>query len=238
MLYLFHGADTVKIQEKARELLAILQKKKPDAELFKLDSDNWNLARFDELVHSRGLFEQKSIIFASRLLENKDAKEETSSRLSEIAKSENVFIFLESKIDKALLLEVNEVAEKVFVFEKKDAQKAEFFNVFSLADAFGARDRKSLWVLYQKALRENVSAEEISGILFWQIKSIMLAQKTNSASEAGISPFVFQKAKRYSRNFSADEIKTSASKLISLYHDSHRGLVDFETGLERFALSL
>lgn len=238
MLYLLYGTDRDKAREKAHELIASLQKKKPEAEVFRLDSDNWNGAKLDEFIGGQGLFERKFIVFANQLFGNDEVKKIILQKLPAIRQSENIFIFLESKIEKAGLLEISKVAEKVQVFEKKDGAKAESFNIFSLADALGARDRKSLWVLYQKALRRNASAEEVSGILFWQVKSIMLAQRTTSASEAGVSQFVFQKSKRYSRNFSLDEITATASKLITLYHNAHRGLVDFETGLERFTLCL
>ncbi len=37
---------------------------------------------------------------------------------------------------------------------------------------------------------------------------------------------------------SADELRSRASDIISLYHDGHRGKVDLELGLERFVLGM
>lgn len=216
MLYFLYGSDKDKARAKARELIAILRKKKPGAELFRLDSDNWSSGQFDEFVGGQGLFERKFIVFANQLFGNGEAKEIILQKLPAIRQSENIFIFLETKIEKSELLKITEVAERVQTFEAGNKEK-ESFNIFSLANALRARDRKGLWVLYQKALRDDVAPEAISGILFWQVKDLLLKR---------------------SNHFSPAELHVLAKKLITLYHDAHRGFVDFETGLERFALCL
>ncbi|MEK7574833.1 MAG: hypothetical protein AAB511_01220 [Patescibacteria group bacterium] len=216
MLYFLYGTDTDKARAKARDIISSAQKKKPGAELFTLDSDNWSATKFDELISSQGLFERKYIVFVNRLLENKEAKEIILEKLPAIAISENFFIFCEHGADKATLTALKKASGTIQAFEKKTVSK-ESFNVFSLSDALKARDRKKLWVLYQKALRNNATPESLSGILFWQVKTLL----TGRAS-----------------NFSKTELETLARRLISLYHDSHRGLVDFEVGLERFVLSV
>ncbi|MDO8590967.1 MAG: hypothetical protein Q7R65_03235 [bacterium] len=238
MLYFLYGSDTEKARAKAHEMLASLQKKKPEAELFRLDADNWNETRLDELAGAQGLFERKFIVFVNRLFDSKEVKEVLLKKLLAIAESENVFIFLEETMDKASLLKITESAEKIQSFEKIKTKKQEPFNIFSLSDALGERNRKLLWVIYQKALKTEASPEELSGILFWQIKNLMLARESASASAVGLNPFVFGKSKRYSRNFSPDELTKLAIELITLYHDSHRGQVDFEAGLERFVLKV
>jgi hypothetical protein len=112
------------------------------------------------------------------------------------------------------------------------------FNIFSLADALGERDRKKLWVLFQFALRQDISSEELAGVFFWQLKSMVVSRETKNANEAGVSPYVFQKSKRYNKNFSPEEELRMASKIVVLYHNAHRGLVDFEKGLEKFILGV
>ena len=192
----------------------------------------------DELIFSQGLFERKFIVFVNRLFENAEAKEAIVKKLSAIAKSENIFIFLEGKVDKATLLLIAEVAEKVQTFETKEGKKKFEFNIFSLTDAFGKRDRKNLWVLYQKASASGAIPEEIHGILFWQVKNMILASETGSATEAGLAPFPFMKAKQFLKNYTLNELKHISSKLVTLYHDSHRGIHDFEIALERFVLTI
>lgn len=243
MYYFLYGKDSDKARAKAEELVQSMHQKKPDAELFKLDTDNWKESQFDEFVRAQGLFERKFIVFANRLFEKKEIKEVVLEKLSEIGKSDNVFIFLEGALDKASLKLVEASAQRVQVFEKEKTNDryepgGEAFNTFALADAFGERNKKLLWVLYQKSVRAEGSPEELAGILFWQLKNIMLAQACATATEAGVTPFVFSKSKRFSKNFTEGELAKLASQLIDLYHNAHRGKVDFEAGLEGFLLSL
>lgn len=238
MLYLLYGSDTDKARAKARELLETLQKKKPDAAVFRIEPEKWGEVHLEEFIGGQGLFEKKLLIFADRLFENEEAEAAIEKNLKEVAKSDNIFIFLEQKVAKPLLLEITEVAEKVQAFESKEAKKKPDFNVFSLTDAFGRRDKKKLWVLYQRALQTDAVPEEIHGILFWQVKSMLLASGAKAATEAGVAPFVFTKAKSFLKNYSVAELQNLSSVLVRMYHDAHRGVHDFEVALERFVLTL
>ena len=102
----------------------------------------------------------------------------------------------------------------------------------------GRRDKRGLWVLYQDALAEQVPAEEVHGIFFWQVKSMLLVKKCKTAEEANMKPFPFQKSREYSRNYKDGELENLSSKLVSMYHEAHRGNEDFHISLERFILSL
>ncbi len=238
MLYLIHGSDRPKILAKASELVENLKKRKPDASVFTMTDDDTSLSQLEELVSSQGLFENKYVVLLKNLFSRKDNVDALLELLPRVGSSENVFIFVEGILSKPVLKIFKECAEQIqeYSTDKKECKPA--FNIFSLADALGARDRKTLWVMYQKAVRSEASPEELSGILFWQIKNLMLARQSASARAAGLNPFVFGKAKRFGRNFSQDELTKIASKLITLYHDAHRGLADFETGLERFVLNI
>ena len=132
-----------------------------------------------------------------------------------LAASQNVFIFVEGALLKSPLGAFEKAGAQVQVFTAAPKERPNFF---ALADALAIRDRKRLWVLYVKAMPRGASPEELSGILFWKIKDMF------SSGRSG--------------KFSSEEIQKLASKLVALYHDSHRGLVDFETGLERFILSV
>ena len=80
--------------------------------------------------------------------------------------------------------------------------------------------------------------EEIHGILWWQAKSLALASKTRNASEAGLNPFVYNKAKRYLSNWKKEEVESLLSKLSRMYHKAHRGEADFEIELEKLMLDI
>ena len=238
-----------------------LLKKKPDAAFFRLTAESWNQASFEEYLAGQGLFNDKYIVFLDNILEETSIKDYILEKLPEISKSANIFIWLERKVAKPVADKIKKSAEKAQEFLETSESGRDFsvegglpapsearqagktfslgeFNIFSLADAFGRRDKKNLWTLYQKAIMREIPAEEISGVLFWQLKSMILAEKSKNADEAGIKPFVYSKAKAFARNYKEDELKNISSELVSIYHDSHRGMGEFEMALERFILGI
>jgi len=46
----------------------------------------------------------------------------------------------------------------------------------------------------------------------------------------------FNKSASFAKKFSRRELEHISSGLVSLYHDSRRGIVDFEIALEQFVL--
>ncbi len=250
MLYLLHGSDFKKSREKLHSMVDSLLKKKPDASFFKLDSSNFSEAQIDELIGGQGLFEQKYIVQMDGLLEDSKSKDFVSDRLDSFAESNNIFVFIEEGVSKPVLKKMEKVADKVQEFSLKENQGRKFgvigggelnlsdFNIFDLADAFGRRDKKNLWVLYQKAKMRNIPDEEIHGIINWQLRSMLIANKSKIAQEAGLKPFVYSKSLRFAKNFEENELKKLSSKLVSIYHDARRGLCEFDIEMERFVLDL
>lgn len=243
MFYFLYGEDKEKARKKAHELLDSLVKKRPKASFFKVDSENFSLGRLEEFIGGQGLFDSKQIVFLDNVLEDKEIKEAVLGKIKEIKESPNAFVFLEGNVDKATLGKVEKSAEKVQAFElPKSSASAkaakEKFNTFSLADVFGRRDKKNLWALYQEALSQNIAPEEINGVLFWQLKSMFIASKSENAKESELNPYVFQKSKNFSRNYSEEEMKKMSSSLVSVYHDSRRGIYDFNIAIEKFILSI
>ena len=251
MIYLLYGEDTMSARAKAHELISVLQKKKPNAAFFTMTADNCDASKLQEFAGGQGLFEQKYIVFLDRVLETAEAKEAFLDCLKTVSESDNIFVMLEAKLDKATLTKIEKKAEKVqeFAFSagvqtvtKKDVGDRPAtipqFNIFVLSDALGKRDKKNLWVWYQKALLSDIPPEEISGTLFWQVKSMLVARESKTALESGLNPFVFQKSKTYEKNYPGDILPKLSEKLVSIYHDAHRGKGDFAVALERLILSL
>lgn len=241
MLYFLYGTDTTKARAKLHELLDTLQKKKPDAALFRVESEQWNDAQFEEFLGGQGLFSQKYIVVLDRVFENADAKTTAIGKLKEIAESDNVFMFIESAVDAASLKKIEKHAQKTQEFEEKKSAGAagtQPFNIFSLTDAFGTRDKKKLWVLYQQALASGSQPEEIHGILFWQLKSMIVAAESGSAAESGLKPFVYQKSKGFAARFSRDELRSLSGAFIDIYHNARRGISEMDVALEKFILSI
>jgi DNA polymerase III delta subunit len=112
----------------------------------------------------------------------------------------------------------------------------EKFNTFSLTDALVARDKKNLWILYQKARRAGVTEHEIVPILIWQLKTMLLVAQT-SVSESGLKPFVYNKTKKCLEKYTVPEIESLYKDFVSMYHNARRDTV-LDIDLERAILSL
>ncbi len=242
MLYLVHGTDNGGAREKVHELLGVLSAKKPNAEIFRVTSEDWSDDKLTELIGGQGLFERKNIALLDTILSSKETLKEIAesflTRLEEMAGSDNVFIVLEKEIDAKALAKFEKKAQKVWKCDIKARTEKKDFNVFALTDAFGRRDKKTLWALYQKAILNGSEPEELHGLLFWQVKSLLVAAQAKSADEAGLKPFVWSKAQSFLKNFKEGELSRISSSLVNMYHRARRGEVDFEVELEMFVLGV
>jgi DNA polymerase III delta subunit len=237
MIYFLHGSNNKEARKKLKSLSEALHSKRPEAEVFRIHNENWSDSQFDELLVAQGLFDQKYIVILDSLFDDKEIKETIVDRAKEMKESENVFLILDGDVDKKTLDKISKYADKVQEFNG-DTKKVEKFNTFSLADSFGRRDKKNLWIGYLQAIDLGISPEEISGVLFWQIKSIMLVMKTKNVKESGLSPFVYTKANGFARNFTLDEISEYAHDLVEATQAVRQGEGEMEVLLERIVLKI
>ena len=217
MIYLLYGTDIIKSRKKLHTLLDSMFAKKPDASFVRIETGEFDESRLDEFIGSQGLFTNKYIIVFDNLFADKNAKEVLLKNLKEISGSENIFIFIEEKLNKSELNKFEKYAEKIQEFGGA-IEKKKKFDIFSLTDALGNRDKKSLWVLYQKAKLNNIADEQIHGILFWKIKSLILSARGGSYSQG--------------------ELKKLSNSLVNLYHDTRRGVHEMDSAMERFVLGI
>lgn len=243
MLYVFHGTDAASAVTKATSLVDSLRAKRPDASYVRVEAAQWSPSVIEEHIGGQGLFSNKYIIFLDRVTENAEAKESFAEFAQVMAESTNIFIVLEGKLNAELKKAFEKHAEKLVECEKKEATKtfgagSGEFNIFALADAVGARDPFKAWSVYREAVDQGNEPESVIGTLFWQVKSMKVAARASSAGESGLSPFVFAKAKKAAGNYSPEELDRLADKLITIYHDAHRGMCDAELAVERVMLGL
>ncbi len=235
MIYLFLG-QYKKTLQKANNLVDVLLKKQPDASLLKFNIENFENKNINDLVSAQGLFFNKNIIVLSKIFEDIDNKEIILKNINEIKGSQNIFIFIEESLDKKSLEKFEKFAEKIQEIKIEEKKVESKFNMFSLTDSLGKRDKKNLWLLYRNALK-NGSAEEIYGILWWQLKTILIVQKSKNVSDSGLKPFVFNKTKDFLKNFKEDEIQKKAFDLVKIYHNTRRQSTEMEISLEKWILN-
>jgi len=218
MIYFYYGTDTDKSRVKTHELIDSLQKKKPDASFFKIDSDNFSEERVREYIESQGLFSNKYIVFLDRLCEKKEIKESFLEVIKDISESENIFIVLEGKLDKATATKIEKKSEKYINFTLEEVPDKPVYNAFALADAFGRRDKKNAWMLYRKAIDEGEAPEALHGMIFWKVKILILSG--------------------YSAGWTRGDLQKTMNDLVVIYHESRRGKHELETAMESWLLSI
>jgi DNA polymerase III delta subunit len=242
MLYIFYGTDIQKSHIKAKALIDSLRTKRPDATFVSIDAESWSPAIVDEHMGGQGLFSSKYIIYIDRVNEKSSNTESLLDTLSVMKTSENIFVLLEGKINADTKKKFEKHADKLVVTDVPEVKKSfgtgSDFNIFSLADAIGERNSLKAWSIFRTAIEKGHEPEAIVGTLFWQVKSMIVASGTKSASESGLSPFVYSKAKKASEKYGDSERIELLQSLVSIYHDGHRGMVDIELGLERLLLGL
>ncbi len=237
MLYVIYGTDTHKARAKLHDLLDLAKKKRPEAELFKITTENWSESQFDELLVAQGLFEQKYTTVLDNLFEKKDIKSYVMERLDGMKESEQIFLMLESSIDAASLKKLEKFGEKIQEFERKEEKKPNI-NIFSITDGLVQKDKKKLWISYIDLLGKGAVAEEVHGILFWQVKNMILASRAGSANETGLSPFVYKNALTGSRNYKTEELQKMGSDLVDMTHRVRQGQGELEIMIEKWVLEL
>lgn len=85
---------------------------------------------------------------------------------------------------------------------------------------------------------DGVSDEEVHGMLFWQMKTMLLVEASGNAKEAALNPFVYKKAKGFVQHFSKEELHSHTTALVELYHEARRGRYELGSALERFILGV
>ena len=117
-------------------------------------------------------------------------------------------------------------------------KKGREFNIFALTDALGNRKKKEAWILYEKALAAGLSAEEVFFKLVWQVKSMLIAQRTKNVGETDMKAFPYNKAKSFLKNYKQSELEKLSEDLVIGYHQARQGKGEIETLIEKLLLSL
>ena len=204
--------------------------------MFEFDADTFSVAQLQELVESRGLFEDKYIVFLFHVLSDKESAAAILEYAELIKTTDHIFVLVEDVIDKKMLGKLEPHTEKLHHFAGIEGPNE--FTPWSLSDAYGARDKKLVWLELQKALAAEEAAEAVHGVLVWQTRLMLLAKEYDTAEAAGESGYPFKKAKGFSKNFSQEELEENFTRLVKSYHEAHRGKYDLFSAVEQFLLEL
>lgn len=233
MLQVFLGNDIVKTRGGALGLLEKLRSQ--GGQINTIDEDNYETGVVTASVGNPSLFGIKNIYLIDEPLPGTTFYEEVVGNLAEMSESKDDFVIV---LPALLAAEKKKFEKHADSFEEFKSLAKERFNNFSLADALAQKDKRSLWLLWNEARSTGAAAEELCGILWWQLKTLRLASLTKSAEEAGVKAFPYGKAKRALSKFTEGELDNLSQSLLSVIHDSRLGLSDLDQGVEHWILSI
>ena len=233
MLEVYFGTDTNTVRKTVLDRAAAVVE--TGTTITTIDSDAYTPGIITDTVGATSLFGERMCVVIDTPSADDSFATEVADSLAAMAESTHTFIIMEGPLLAAAKKQYTKHAAASEEFKQAASER---FNTFALADALVARDKRQLWLLLQDARRAGLSNEELIGTLWWQWKTVLLTAKTSSPAAAELKPFVYNKAKRAQEKYSATELPAIAERLLTMYHDGHRGRVDLDLALERFALSL
>jgi len=213
MIYFFAGDDFKNKKANYDALLKSLEKETKD--IFFINKNNFDFNQIESFCFNAGLFLNKVIIVFLNILEKEEIKDFILNKLNLINESENIFIFLEDKHVKEITDYFKKARAELNIFELSK-EKKELYDNFLLARAFGAKDKLNLWIHFRRAIDLGVSLEELTGILFWKAKDMLL--KNNLGK------------------FSVEELINFSTQITYLVPKARKEGLDPEIVLEQFLL--
>ena len=212
MIYLFSGDD---VKNKHLTYEKFIKSISQDREIFFVNRNDFNKNQIESLYSGSGLFFQDCIVVFQDVFEREEIREFILEKLDLIGKSGTTFVFLEGKLSKLILDAFKGARAELNIFELPK-EKKEKFNNFLLANAFGVKNKLNLWIYFRQAMDKGVGMEELTGVLFWKIKDMLI--------------------KKDFRKFSETELKNSASRLSYLLPEARKTGRDAEAVFEQFLL--
>lgn len=229
MLYLFLGEDVTRAKAEA-------QKRAEGHEVVRFGEGGEPFSAVGGYLGQQGMFAPKVALILDRPLDDTEGKELLLEKGTDIVGAEALVIAIQPDIDAA----TKKKLPKGIKIEKFDAPEAAAElpppNVFALADAVSAGDRKKAWILYRQLIMSGASPEEVHGALAWAVRGIVLATKTKSADEAGMKSFPYAKAKQATLRIKPAEAEAMSAELVAIYHQARSGRGSLEDLLEVFLL--
>jgi len=206
MIYILSGNDTKSKRAYVSTLVS-------DGEVLRLSSSDVSKELLEKYSQTKSLFDDSPVVIIENMLGETECVT-SAKEMEKLSSSSTLFILLEDALPVAVEKKYTKHAT-IIRFDEKIVSEKTKINTFAIADAFARRDKMTAWIEYGRAVDAGIEPEALSGILFWKIKVLLLDG---------------------SRVFSHEELARCSSRLVSLYHRSHRGDVDFTIGLEQYLL--
>lgn len=208
MIYLVHGNDNT---QKSKEI----KKLSEEVNFVRVPGDQITRNAILAFASQTQLFGEPPVVVIENIIsEGEDILDKEI--LLAMQESNNTFVLSEDKLTQVVIKKYQKFIKDTILCEKKEPVKNKA-NPFMIADMYAKRNKIGAWTAYIDLVDSGEAPEAISGMLFWKIKTLILADS----------------AKPYSKN----ELAKASSDLVDIYHKGHSGEVDMKIALEKFILS-
>ena len=188
MIYLFAG-DDAKTKRAAYD--KFIEHKQKEQEVFFVSKNSFDRTQVESFYSGAGLFFATCVVSFENVFDREEAKDFIFDNFEKIAASQNDFIFLEGKLLKPELDAFKKARAELNIFELSKAKKEKYDN-FILANDLERRDKLNLWIHFREAMDKGVAMEELTGILFWKAKDMILKNNFGTLSEAELQNFALK----------------------------------------------
>lgn len=131
------------------------------------------------------------------------------------------------------------------VFEEKEAlqkEKAPFefaYSPFALQDAVGEKSAKKAWIEYEKLRFDGIEADELIYKIVAKVRDMLAIKRGASKEDLGIQKdYPFLKSKKDSLNWKEKDLEYFYASLVSIFHDSRKGILEIDSALEKILLKV
>ena len=238
MLYVFYGSDRAKCLAYTAKFLTAVHYKRPEAEHFIFNEDNFDSRVASELVSAQGLFEAKHIVELRDILAQPNGLEWLEAELPGLVQAEHIFVVVETKILALLKKKLTEAGAQLKEFSAVTSKAKRDNFIYSIGDALGERNRQKLWLTLAEAKLRGYVAEEVFWQLWGMVVNLSLAAGEPDNQKLPVAPFVASKLRRFGRNYTEAELLSIMGELLVLYHETRRRSRDLDVALERWVLGV
>lgn len=143
-------------------------------------------------------------------------------------------VCIEENLNADQTKKIKKYAGKDIIVQKFTKKKEEDKEIFKLTDQICARNPKNAWLVYQSLVEKGHNAHQMMGLVWWQVKNMLLVARGEGGS---LSPFVSKKAQAALKNYDQKALSRLAEKILDIYHRGHQGEM-IDNLFEEFLLTL
>lgn len=214
MLYFIYGTSATRRHD-ARDALLKKNNLTHDRLVTKQARES-SVAELEHVAGGASLFDEQLVVVFEYPFLDESFGELLLAHAHALVESRNHIFVVEREVTKDIVRSFEKAGAELFECNEPKEAKQKAFNIFSITNAFSARDKKETWLKYREAIAAEESPEAITGILFWSVKNMI--------------------SKKYFSKWKREELEQVSRELVKLVHQAHAGAFDFEEELERFLL--